>query len=90
MCNSLVCLSSAARENICSLLLEHGRSRRWLARALGTNDVWVGRRLNGKTKFSLDDLGRIAEVFGLTPAHLLSDAACERDARDPRLDGKHS
>ncbi len=51
--------------------------RRWrqseLARQLGVSEVWVSRRLTGKTDISVGELYRIAEALGVTVFDLLPD-----------------
>lgn len=53
---------------------ELGRQERngsWLASELGVSEVWVSRRLRGITKFTVDDLVRIADALGVAASDLL-------------------
>lgn len=49
--------------------------KRWrqsqLAAKLGVSEVWVSRRLTGKTEISLEDLRLFADGFDVEPAALL-------------------
>jgi len=42
-----------------------------LARRIGVEDSWVGKRLNGRTEISLTDLDRIATALGVGIVDLL-------------------
>lgn len=46
-------------------------SRAELARMLGENEMWVGRRLNGQTSITTDDLLRFARALDIPAADLL-------------------
>lgn len=50
------------------------RSQVWLAEQLNVSQFWVGRRMTGAVTFNVDDLDRIAAVFGKTFDQLLADA----------------
>jgi transcriptional regulator with XRE-family HTH domain len=43
-----------------------------LARALGLTQTSVSARLNGRTRWSVDDLDKLAEHFGVTVADLVN------------------
>lgn len=47
------------------------RSGTWLASELGVSEVWVSRRLRGITKFTVDDLVRVADVLDVPASDLL-------------------
>jgi transcriptional regulator with XRE-family HTH domain len=55
-------------------------NRAELARRLGVEDSWVGKRLNGRTEISLSDFDRIARALNVGIVDLLP-----RDARQPTL-----
>ncbi|MDG4796171.1 helix-turn-helix transcriptional regulator [Micromonospora sp. WMMD1082] len=42
-----------------------------LAQAIDRSEMYVSRRLNGRTSFDLDDLEKIADVLGVTVADLM-------------------
>jgi transcriptional regulator with XRE-family HTH domain len=46
-------------------LARKNRSQRWLADELGMTTHALSRRMTGKTRFTTDDIDRIAEVFGM-------------------------
>lgn len=50
-----------------------GHDKAWLARELGENEMWVGRRLRGVINFSADDVVRIARALDVSPAQFLPD-----------------
>lgn len=52
-----------------------GRNRSWLAEQLDVSDMWVSRRLRGQTRFTEDDLRRVAEALGVSAADLLRTPA---------------
>ncbi|RBY82707.1 helix-turn-helix transcriptional regulator [Blastococcus sp. TF02A-26] len=58
-------------EDLRVLLRRHGITNRELGRAVGRNDFWVGKRLNGQVPIDLDDLELIARALGIAPAELL-------------------
>lgn len=73
MRNTLVLDSRAVIARIGAILRSQERSRSWLARRLGVNDMWLSRRLSGKTPLALDDVPRLAEALGVEVALLVSD-----------------
>lgn len=46
----------------------------WLAQQLGESPFWVSRRMSGVKNFDVEDLDRIAAVFGMTLEALLASA----------------
>lgn len=50
------------------------KNQTWLADELGESAFWIGRRMSGAVMFNLDDLDRIATVFGVTLDELLAAA----------------
>lgn len=48
-----------------------GHTTAWLAGQLEVSDMWVSRRLRGRTRFTVEDLHRVASVLGITAADLL-------------------
>lgn len=46
-----------------------------LAALAGVSDMWVSRRLRGKTELHLGDLERLAKALGMEPDELLEPAA---------------
>ena len=48
-------------------------SQAWLAKQLGESSFWLSRRMNDQP-FTLDDIDRIAEVFGTDIVGLLETA----------------
>lgn len=47
------------------------RDNAWLAGQLGVSEMWVGRRLRGKTRFTVEDLHRCADALGIAASDLL-------------------
>lgn len=62
---------SAAAKGIRLLLAARGVRQSWLAEKLGVSVFWLSRRMSGATTFNVDDLDRIAVVFGTTLDGLL-------------------
>ena len=73
MCNDLVFEDEAVSERISARLEVLERSKSWLARRLGVNDMWVIRRLSGGTRFHLADVPRFADALGVSVCWLLGD-----------------
>ena len=42
-----------------------------LAEMLGVSDMWVSRRMRGKTRITMEDLERLAEALGVPMASFL-------------------
>lgn len=42
-----------------------------LADQLGVSDMWVSRRMRGKTQITMEDLERLAEALGISVASFL-------------------
>lgn len=53
------------------LLVRRGMSGRRLAQELGESQTWLSTRLIGATPLDLNDLGRIAEVLGVSVHDLI-------------------
>ena len=67
-----------SRETAANLRAAMGRrqlSRKDLAHLMGENEMWVGRRVNGKTPITVDDLDRFAHALSLPMSELLAVAA---------------
>lgn len=64
------------REAICAELKAHmarrGLRQRHIAQALGVDQQWVSRRLNGDVHFSIDDLEAFCTVLNVDVKDLLS------------------
>lgn len=71
MCNTLVLDSRAVIARVDALLRGMERSRSWLARRLGENDMWLSRRFSGKTRLDLDDVPRLAAALGVDVCELV-------------------
>jgi len=63
-------LSDQVIEEILGLMGRRRINKAEMARRLGTKEDWVGRRLNGRQDFALEDLQRIAAVLGVSVADL--------------------
>ena len=61
----------AAVMAISLLLTANNMTRRDLAAKIFESEFWLGRRLNSVSEFRINDLDRIAAVFGLTIDTLL-------------------
>lgn len=73
-------LSAKIATEIRGLLGRQAMSRSELARRLGVDDTWVGKRLNCRTEIGANDMERIAEVLGVEIVDLLP-----RDRRTPTV-----
>lgn len=64
------------REAICAELKAHmarrGLRQRHIAQALGVDQQWVSRRLNGDVHFSIDDLEAFCAVMNIDVKDLLA------------------
>lgn len=65
---------TAATKAIRLLLAAHNRKQTWLAAQLGETPFWLSRRMSGSITFNVEDLDRIASVFGITIDVLLATA----------------
>lgn len=65
---------AAAEKAIRLLLAARKRNQSWLAAQLHVTPFWVSRRMSGPLAFDMNDLDRIAEVFGLSAQSLLAVA----------------
>lgn len=55
-------------------LAARGVKQSWLADRLSVSPFWVSRRMSGATNFDIEELDRVAAIFGITIERLLSDA----------------
>lgn len=81
------------RLNLIELMEFRRMTQAELAERLGKGQPWLSKRLSGKpwneggSRFQLEDLDALADVFGLSPAQLLEpgvgkwDRRCGRDRR---------
>lgn len=63
-----------AEKAIRILLAARNERQLWLAEQLGVSVFWLSRRMSGSIAFNVDDLDRIAAVFGKTLDELLATA----------------
>lgn len=72
---------SLAVQCVRGLMERHGRPRHrqspWLAEALGISYSQAHRRLNGTSPWHLEDLARVAKLFGETLAELVGSGGAE-------------
>jgi len=54
-----------------------------VARAIGKSQSWMSRRTNGDTPFDADDLGAIAELFGISYLELAQMPAGRPNPENP-------
>lgn len=64
-------LSDQVAEEILSLMGRRRINKAELARRLGQKQDWIGRRLNGRQPFDVEDLQRIAVILGVDAVDLL-------------------
>jgi transcriptional regulator with XRE-family HTH domain len=73
------------RRNVLELMRSRGLNQTALATKLGHSQPWLSRRLSGKGghggRFQFEDVDRLANVFGLSPAQLLCAGQGEWDRR---------
>lgn len=62
-------------------------SRTDVARFLNVSSATVSRKWNGKIEWSYDDLDRLAELFEVTPADLVTPRAYEKTPQRNTLRG---
>ena len=83
-------IAHIATVNIRTLCGRFGYSASDLARALSMNRTALGYRWNGRTDWRLDEIERIATLFGTTPWDLITPAFGDKWAPNveklPRLD----
>jgi transcriptional regulator with XRE-family HTH domain len=65
---------AAATKAIRLHLAARDKRQAWLAEQLGVSPFWLSRRMSGTKTFDVEDLDRIADVFGTTLDALLSSA----------------
>jgi transcriptional regulator with XRE-family HTH domain len=61
-----------AAGNLRAVLARRNMTRRELADMLDENEMWVSRRLSGKTPISVDDLDRFAHALSVPMTDLLA------------------
>src|SRR5437879_4156184 len=66
-------VEGALRATIASVLAVTGETHTDLGKAIGLSVALVGRRQRGVTPWSVAELGRLAEHWGIPPFSLLSD-----------------
>lgn len=66
-------LSEVVAAEVRALMGRHRVNQEQLSRVLNVSQGQVSARLRGRTAFTLDDLRRLADYFGTTPAALLGD-----------------
>jgi transcriptional regulator with XRE-family HTH domain len=69
--NAATSLSDQIAEEILSLMGRRRINKAELARRLGQKQDWIGRRLNGRQPFDVEDLQRIAVILGVDAVDLL-------------------
>lgn len=52
------------RLSLAAMPLPEQRTQAWLAAQIGESPFWLSRRMSGTQRFTVDDLDRIAAVFG--------------------------
>lgn len=62
-----------AAANIRAELGRQNKSRAALARDLDVTEMWLSRRMTGKTEFTIDELARIADTLGVGLTTLLTE-----------------
>lgn len=68
--------ADAVAANVRAELGRQNMSRAELARRLDVAEMWLSRRLTGRTPITVEDLGRIATALGVPAGSLLPvDAA---------------
>lgn len=67
-------LGQAVANEVARLKKNAGMSNRELAKRIGVTHPYIGDRLSHAKPFDLNDVARIAEVFGITPVELLTQA----------------
>lgn len=60
-----------------TLLAFHGHNQTHLGRILGISQQAAGLKLRGQSRFSVEQLERIADAYGLDPGHLLKPPPLE-------------
>lgn len=77
-------------ENVSALLKRNSLSQHDLAQWCRRSDVWVSQFFTGKRGWKIDDLTRVADLFGLEPYQLFMPGIVEtterRSGRDRRSD----
>ncbi len=61
--------------NIRAELGRQNKTRAALAREMGVTEMWLSRRVNAQTPFTVDDLATIAAALDVPMADLLPEAA---------------
>lgn len=68
-------LTDAVAEEVRVLLARKRLRQSQFAALLGTSEVWVSRRLSGKTEISLDDLQLIAHALEVKASQLIPNGS---------------
>lgn len=56
-------------------MLRRGLTNTEVANRIGVSDMWVSRRLNGKTEMHVSDLEKLAAALDMAPDDLLERVA---------------
>lgn len=75
-------LNSRVASEVRALKGRYAMTQHQVAEILGISQSQVAKRLNGKIPFTLDDIQRLADFFGIDPAELLGGTRV-----GPRPDG---
>jgi DNA-binding Xre family transcriptional regulator len=67
--------SVATASNLRAAMGRRNMTKAELARRLGENEMWVGRRVNGAMALTVDDLARICEVLEVELSDIVAVAA---------------
>lgn len=76
-------LTDAVAEEVRVLLARKRLRQSQFAALLGTSEVWVSRRLSGKTEISLDDLQLIARALEVKASQLIPNGSSAIVAEQP-------
>lgn len=70
-------LKTSVASRISLELVSQERSIRWLARQVGTNDRWVGRRLSGEVRLLVEDVYLFAEALDVPVSRLMPEVSSD-------------
>jgi transcriptional regulator with XRE-family HTH domain len=75
-------LTERVAEEVRALMGRHNVTQMQLVDVLGVSQTGVSKRLRGLTPFDANEIGVLADYFGVNPAQLLGEVVSPRPAPD--------
>lgn len=79
-------LDDVVSHNVRLLSVARGTTPTAIARELGQSHQWLQAKIAGRNRWTVDDLGRVADALDVTPGELVDDRWSLELVRRPRQD----